>query len=92
MGHLFNNVDDLYRCDPREEAFIMANGAVLKEADGKRAFDALKPVCVRVMSSPSLESLAQLREKVRDLAVAIHPHLVDYVLLPVRVIFKKTGR
>ena len=70
----------------------MASGSVLKKEDGKRAFNALKPVCVRVMSSPSLESLRELREKVRGLPVAIHPHLLDYVLLPVRVLFKKYGR
>ena len=70
----------------------MAKGSVLREADGKRAFDALKPVCVRVMSSPSLDNLGELREKVRGLPVAIHPHLLDYVLLPVRVLFKRCGR
>ena len=70
----------------------MANGSVLREADGKRAFDALKPICVRVMSSPSLGNLGELREKVRCLPVAIHPHLLDYVLLPVRVLFKRCER
>ena len=70
----------------------MANRFILNEADGKGAFDALKPVCVRVLSSPSLESLAELRGKVSGLPVAVHPHLVDYVLLPVRVLFKRCGR
>ena len=70
----------------------MSSGFILNEVYGKRAFDALKPVCVRVMSSPSLESLAELRGKVSGLPVAIHPHLVDYVLLPVRVLFKRCGR
>ena len=63
-----------------------------ERSGGKGAFDALKPVCVRVMSSPSLESLAELRGKVSGLPVAVHPHLVDYVLLPVRVLFKRCGR
>ena len=76
----------------RKKVENVANGFILNEADGKRAFDALKPVCVRVMSSPSLESLAELRGKVSGLPVAVHPHLVDYVLLPVRVLFKRCGR
>ena len=62
------------------------------EADGKRAFDELRPACVQVMSAPSLENLAELRSKVNALPFAIHPHLVDYVLLPVRVLFKRCGR
>lgn len=63
-----------------------------KEAEGKRAFAELRPACVKVMSSPSLESLAELRSKVEGLPVAIHPHLVDYVLLPLRTLFKRYGR
>ena len=62
------------------------------EADGKRAFSELRPFCVRVMSYPSLESLAELRDKVNHLPVAIHPHLLDYVLLPVRALLKRYGR
>ena len=63
-----------------------------ERSGGKGAFDALKSVCMRVMSSPSLENLAELRGKMSGLPAAVHPHLVDYVLLPVRVLFKRCGR
>ena len=69
----------------------MADNSV-REAEAKKAFNVLKPFCVKVMSSPSLSSLAELSEKVSELEVAIHPHLVDYVLLPVRTLLKRYGR
>ena len=62
------------------------------EEDGKRAFNELKPVCVRVMTSPSLENLADMRSKVESLSLSIHPHLVDYVLLPVKTLLRRYGR
>lgn len=62
------------------------------EEDGKRVFAELRPFCVQVMSSPGLESLAKLRDKVSNLSVDIHPHLLDYVLLPVRALLKRYGR
>ena len=69
----------------------MASG-LPSEEDGRRAFTELKPVCVRVMTSPSLENLADMRNKVEGLSVSIHPHLVDYVLLPVKTLLKRYGR
>ena len=61
------------------------------EQEAKTAFAALRPVCVRVMSSPSLETLGELGAVVRGMR-SIHPHLVDYVVLPLRMIFKRGGR
>ena len=64
------------------------------EAEGRALFGKLKPLCVQVMSSPSLESLSELREGLSGLlgSSVLHPQLVDYVLLPVRMIMNKFGR
>ena len=62
------------------------------EEDGKRAFNELRPFCVRVMTSPSLDNLADLRSKVESLSVSVHPRLVDYILLPVKTLLKRYGR
>lgn len=61
------------------------------EQEAKTAFSALRPVCVQVMSAPSLETLGALEAVVRGMR-SIHPHLVDYVVLPLRMIFRRVGR
>ena len=61
------------------------------EQEAKTAFSALRPVCVQVMSAPSLETLGALEAVVRGMH-SIHPHLVDYVVLPLRMIFRRVGR
>ena len=66
--------------------------STVTEVEAKKAFNVLKPFCVRVMSAPSLESLAEMREKVNELETAVHPHLVDYLLLPVRTLLRRYGR
>lgn len=61
------------------------------DAKAKAAFAKLRPVCVEVMRAPSLEALRTLREAVCRLD-SIHPHLVEYVALPLRMIIRRSGR
>ncbi len=67
---------------------------VLSESEGKELFPRIKPLCVHVMSSPSLETLTKLREGLFRVlgSRALHPQMVDYVLLPVRMVINKCGR
>lgn len=60
------------------------------DAKAKAAFAKLRPVCVEVMRAPSLEALRTLREAVCRLD-SIHPHLVEYVALPLRMIIRRSG-
>ena len=66
----------------------------MSEADGRMMFSALRPLCVQLMSSPSPDTLQQLREGLTNVLGTkdLHPHIVDYVLLPVRTVINKTGR
>ena len=97
-GHLLNSWTLLERGRNLGDVQTSSNWLVSQimtsptEAEGKRAFAELRPFCVQVMSSPSLESLAELRDKVSHLPIAIHPHLLDYILLPVRALLKRYGR
>ncbi len=62
-----------------------------EEAEAKAAFALLRPVCVEVMRAPSVEALRALDVQLACLP-SLHPHLVDYVALPLRTIIKRTGR
>lgn len=64
---------------------------VTKE-EGKAAFAVLRPFCVRVMNSSSVESLLEMQNCLKKINSPLHPHLVDYVLLPVRTVMKRYGR
>ena len=61
------------------------------EAKAEVAFAKLRPVCVEVMRAPSLEALRALHEAVGRLD-CIHPHLVEYIVLPLRMIIRRSGR
>lgn len=58
------------------------------EQEAKAAFSVLRPVCVKVMRTPSLETLGELEGVLRAMQ-SLHPHLVDYVVLPLRMIIKR---
>lgn len=68
------------------------------EAEGERVskalFDALRPLCVKVMSEPSVESLSRLQDGLLALppGTVIPPHLVPYLTLPLRAAIKRAGR
>lgn len=57
-------------------------------------FEALRPLCVKVMSEPSLENLASLQAGVKGLpeATTIPPQLLTYLALPVQAAIKRAGR
>lgn len=61
------------------------------EAEAKAAFALLRPVCVEVMRAPSVEALRALDGRLAGVR-SLHPHLVDYVALPLRTIIKRSGR
>lgn len=73
-----------------EGATIVGAGSAT-EAAAKEAFAELRPVCVEVMRAPSLEALHSL-DRVVSGQMTLHPHLVEYVVLPLRMIIRKTGR
>lgn len=58
------------------------------EREAKAAFSVLRPVCVRLMRAPSLETLGELEAVLREMQ-SLHPHLVDYVVLPLRMLIKR---
>ena len=60
------------------------------DAKARAGFAVLRPVCVEVMRAPSLETLRALDDVIAGLP-SLHPHLVDYVVLPLKMITKKTG-
>lgn len=66
----------------------------MSEEEGRVMFSSLRPLCVQLMSSPSLDTLQQLRKGLTNILGEkyLHPHIVDYVLLPVRTVINKTGR
>lgn len=63
------------------------------EAEGKAVFEALRPLCVRVMSDPSVESVSDLHARLVTLppSTLIPPHLVAYLTLPLRAAIKRAG-
>lgn len=64
----------------------------MAKGEGKAVFEALRPACVEVMSSPSVESLSVLETRLRELSQPIPPPLVTYLVLPVRTAIKRAGR
>ncbi len=66
----------------------------LTEDEGKKLFPQLKTLCVQVMQSPSQETLKQMKEGLSNIlgSRAFHPQMIDYVLLPVRMIMNKCER
>lgn len=66
----------------------------MSEEEGKAVFAALRPLCVKVMSEPSVESLTALQAGVKTLppSSSIPPQLVDYLTLPLRAAIKRAGR
>lgn len=64
----------------------------MSEEEGKAVFAALRPLCVKVMSEPSVESLTALQAGVKTLPPSsIPPQLVDYLTLPLRAAIKRAG-
>ena len=61
----------------------MARESVVDEEDAKKAFAQLKPLCVDVLRSLSVENLGRLNEALRRLHRLAVP-LVEYVLFPLR--------
>ena len=61
---------------------------------GKALFDALRPLCVKVMSEPSVESLSRLQEGLSGLpeGTLVPPPLVPYLTLPLRAAIERAGR
>lgn len=62
--------------------------------EGKAVFDQLRPLCVKVMSDPCVESLSSLRAGLAALpgSTLIPPHLMAYLALPLRAAIKRAGR
>lgn len=62
--------------------------------EGKAVFEALRPLCVEVMSRPSVESLSALESGLKGLpqATSIPPQLLTYLALPLRAAIKRAGR
>ena len=61
----------------------MARESLVDEDDAKKVFAQLKPLCVDVLRSPSVENLGRLNEALRRLQSLALP-LVEYVLFPLR--------
>lgn len=68
-----------------------SDGTAASEDEAKTVFARLRPKCVQVMQNPSLSSLGAMDEELRSLS-SIPPQMVDYVVLPLRVLIKRTGR
>ena len=62
-----------------------------EEAEAKAAFALLRPVCVEVMRAPTTQALDALDGRLVGIR-CVHPHLVDYIALPLRTIIKRSGR
>lgn len=67
------------------------DGTAVSEEEAKMVFARLRPKCVEVMQNPSLPSLRAMDEELRSLS-SIPPQMVDYVVLPLRVLIRRTGR
>lgn len=70
-------------------------GEMAESADeGKVVFEALRPLCVEVMSRPSVQSLCALERGLQALpeATLIPPQLLPYLSLPLRATIKRAGR
>lgn len=61
------------------------------EAAGKRAFEVLRPLCVQVMKAPTLEAARALDNALVSLP-SMHPALMEYVTLPLRLILRQGPR
>ena len=68
-----------------------SGAAPVSEDEAKAAFVLLRPKCVDVMQSPSLSTLSALDAELRGLS-SLHPHMADYVALPLRILIRKTSR
>ena len=62
----------------------MARESLVDEDDAKKVFAQLKPLCVDVLRSPSVENLGRLNEALRGLQNCLALPLVEYVLFPLR--------
>lgn len=62
----------------------------LAEKDAKKTFAQLKPVCVDVLRSLSVENLGRLAEALRHQHHLTSP-LVEYVLFPLRLGVRRLG-
>lgn len=60
-----------------------------EEKDVRELFLQLKPVCVDVLRSVSVESLGRLDETLRRQQPRLPPPLVEYVLFPLRTSLRK---
>ena len=60
------------------------------ELAAKKTFARLKPVCVEVLRSLSVESLGRLDETLQGLDHLTSP-LVEYVLFPLRMAIRRLG-
>lgn len=71
-----------------------AHGKEMAVAEGKAVFEALRPLCVEVMSRPSVDSLCALESGLQALpeSTTIPPQLLSYLALPVRAALKRAGR
>lgn len=90
---LFRTFPVRFRSWPEAERARMADkgpptSGTDEEQEAKAAFSVLRPVCVKVMRAPSLETLGELEAVLRAMQ-SLHPHLVDYVVLPLRMIIKR---
>ena len=68
-----------------------ASSEASSEEEAKEAFALLQPKCTEVMRAPSLSTLQSLDSTLHGIT-CLHPRLVDYVVLPLRMIIKRTGR
>lgn len=59
------------------------------EEEAVTQFNRLKPVCVQVMKTPSMEALALLTEALNQLDGAIPPNMANYVAFPLKIILKQ---
>ena len=60
------------------------------DAEVRRLFQRLKPVCVDVLRSLSVETLSQLDEVLRG-SPCLPPPLVEYTLFPLRTGLRRLG-
>lgn len=66
----------------------------MDEVEGEAIFKVLRPLCVEVISVPSVKSLFSLQTGLMELpqGAVIPPQLVAYLTLPVRAAIKRAGR